>query len=138
MTLGALGILVVPGTTRAVAVARQWALLILEAEGWKRTDDAVLAVSELTANAVRHTYSGTSGGRVTIALLGMAGDQVRIDVIDEGGPLVPRIMEETSDALSGRGLRLVAELSTAWGSNALAAGRCVWALLPMDYGQRGH
>ena len=101
-------------------------------DGHARLDDAVLVVSELVTNAVRHSASG-AGGTITVALAGIPGG-VCIEVADLGspgpGPMIAPERPAWELAESGQGLRLVAEIAGGqWGHNRSAAGRVVWAVL---------
>lgn len=80
-----------------------------------------LIVSELATNAVRHAGSSFT---VTVKLGGPAG--VRVAVRD-GSAAAPnrRVAHELAE--SGRGLQLVSELATAWGTDVDRAGKVVWA-----------
>lgn len=115
-----------PATRQAAALARQVTREVLTA--WHRADleeTAVLIVSELVTNAVRHA----STGRPLVALrLEIAGASVRIEVHDDD----PRWPEpSTPDSLdeSGFGFVLVNALASKWGVNDTAAGKAVWAEL---------
>ncbi|RBQ21339.1 ATP-binding protein [Spongiactinospora rosea] len=127
-----LGTVTLPGTHRAVAVGRHWAEALLEAGGRKGNDDALLVLDELAANAVTHTRSGTTGGRFVVALVEAEEGGVRIEVTDEGADTVPAPRHDDMDALSGRGLQIVAALAADWGVRAAGKGRLVWALLRPD------
>ena len=85
---------------------------------------AVLVVSELVTNAVRHAGSGW-----VLAIEHRPDGSVQIRVADSGPgePAVgPSIV--TDDATSGRGLALVAELCDAWGWHRSSdEGKVVWA-----------
>lgn len=93
-------------------------------------DDAELIVAELVTNAVLHgappvalRVRATSGG-------------VRIEVEDSGRQLPVRI-EATGDAMTGRGLALVSQLSSAWGVEPTATGgKVVWAEVSADSDDR--
>ena len=77
-------------------------------------DDAVLLVSELFGNSVRHSGSGAPGETVTVAVT--AGDGVvRVEVTDRSGPGVPELRPADGDAEGGRGLGLVAGAGRAVG-----------------------
>lgn len=89
---------------------------------------AVLLVSELFGNSVRHSGSGAAGGTVTVAVT--AGDGlVRVEVTDRGGPGVPRLRQAGSDAESGRGLELVAALAARWGWRRRGGRTVTWFVL---------
>jgi anti-sigma regulatory factor (Ser/Thr protein kinase) len=75
---------------------------------------AVLLVSEIFSNSVRHSRSGASGETVTVAVI--AGDGiVRVEVTDRAGPGTPELRPAGRDAEGGRGLQLVAGLAARWG-----------------------
>jgi anti-sigma regulatory factor (Ser/Thr protein kinase) len=77
-------------------------------------DAAVLLVSELFGNSVRHSGSGLAGGTVTVPVTDAQG-LVRVEVTDCGGPEVPRLRPAGGDAEGGRGLELVAAPAATWG-----------------------
>ena len=90
-----------------------------------RRDDAVdateLIVSELATNAVRHAASDFT---VKLEIGEPAG--VRLAVRDgDPSPPGPRVADELAE--SGRGLHLVTELASAWGTDIDAGGKVVWA-----------
>ena len=63
-------------------------------------DDAVLLVSELFGNSVRHGGSGAPGEKVTVAV--RAGDGVvRVEVTNQSGPRVPRLRPAGREAEGG-------------------------------------
>ena len=77
-------------------------------------DDAVLLVSEVFGNSVRHSGSAAAGETVTIAV--RVGDGVvRVEVTDRAGPGTPELRPAGHDAEGGRGLQLVAALAVRWG-----------------------
>jgi anti-sigma regulatory factor (Ser/Thr protein kinase) len=86
-----------------------------------RTDAAVLILSELAGNAVRH---GLPPVECEAAL---DSDDVLVTVHD-GAPVLPvqRAAAASSDE-SGRGLLLVSALSRSWGWAPTARGKQVWA-----------
>lgn len=83
-------------------------------------DDVVLVVSELVTNAVLHG-GGCTGVEVTTTAAG-----VRVEVRDASRE-PPMLGRPSEGSLTGRGLRLVASLSAAWGADAEGAGKVVWA-----------
>ncbi len=89
--------------------------------------DAELVVSELVTNATLH---GVPPVRVRLT---DGTDLVRVEVQDRGhnGPLV---MRPPSQAMTGRGLAVVAALSSRWGVEPTAGeGKVVWAeILPTE------
>jgi anti-sigma regulatory factor (Ser/Thr protein kinase) len=83
-------------------------------------DDAVLIVSEMVTNAVRH-----GGGRVRLRLR-RGAHVLRLEVRD-GTRRLPRLLPAAPDAECGRGLRIVTELAYRWGTTRVRGGKIVWA-----------
>ncbi|GGL13284.1 hypothetical protein Sme01_69580 [Sphaerisporangium melleum] len=86
------------------------------------TDDVVLAVAELLANAVGH-------GAPPIRLsLWLSGGDFCVRVTDHG-PEQPRYLELDLEAVHGRGLAIVAALATDTGVTSLpdGLGKTIWA-----------
>jgi hypothetical protein len=86
---------------------------------------AVLLVSELFGNSVRHSRSGASGETVTVAVTAGHG-VVRVEVTDRSGPGVPELRPADGDAEGGRGLRLVAGLAARWGWRRRGGRTVTW------------
>jgi anti-sigma regulatory factor (Ser/Thr protein kinase) len=85
-------------------------------------DQLVLIGSELVTNAVLHA-------RTELTLIMELGDgRVRISVRDRSGAQAT-LRHYRADALTGRGLSVVAALSDRWGVSAAADGKVVWAEL---------
>jgi len=82
--------------------------------GYPRMDDAVLLVSELFGNSVRHSSSGLPGETVMVVVTAADG-VVRVEVSDHSGLGVPLPRLAGGDAEGGRGLGLVAALAARWG-----------------------
>lgn len=129
--LGLLGQVVLPGEVASVPRVRHYVRDLLAAAGHAHHDDALLLVTELVTNAVRHSRSGRPGGRVTVAVADCDG-MLHITVIDAGSAdRRPRLRVEPDGAGGGgRGLWLVQELSAAWGWQEIPAGRAVWFQVP--------
>lgn len=87
-------------------------------------DDAALVVSELMTNAVR---AGCAQTRVRLAI---DEQHIRIAVTDDS-PGLPRVIDAAPEDESGRGLRLVAALSTDWGVTTANGSKEVWAALAL-------
>ncbi|MDQ1397730.1 MAG: hypothetical protein QOG64_2989, partial [Acidimicrobiaceae bacterium] len=89
-----------------------------------RSDDCVysaeLIVSELVTNALLH-----GGGSAQLTVLPIQ-DGARIEVSD-GNRNTPLVGVATADAMTGRGLHLVARLAARWGVDPTEAGKVVWA-----------
>jgi anti-sigma regulatory factor (Ser/Thr protein kinase) len=104
---------------------RRFVAEVLEANGGCADDAVLLVASELVTNAVRH---GAGDAELRVEL---HGDDVRIEVVDGGHAEleIPRPVPPP-DALGGRGLLLVRDVSRRWGAGFDAAGRTlVWAEL---------
>ncbi|MFD5977298.1 ATP-binding protein [Streptomyces bacillaris] len=95
-------------------VLRQWGLSPQTAEY------AVLLVSELVGNAVRHT-----GARVFGLRMVRRRGWIRIEVRDPSRGL-PCLMPVREMDISGRGLFLVDKLSDRWGVDLLPRGKTTW------------
>ena len=112
-----------PPDAASVSVARIWVRVFLD--DWHAADvehEAVLITSELVSNVVLHARTP-----MTVSLECSDG-RLRITVTDRSMlPVAPR--DASVHAATGRGLRLLRELSAAWGVEALPAGKRVWAEL---------
>jgi serine/threonine-protein kinase RsbW len=129
-----------PGTP--VSVERARSFVAAELAGCPARDTLVTCVSELCTNAIRHTRSG-DGGVFTVEVTRPRAGVARVAVTDAGGVGEPRVRpggrrfeglldypSDVSDlAEGGRGLSLVAALTSRWGYCAAgpAGGRTVWA-----------
>ncbi|UQA93011.1 ATP-binding protein [Streptomyces halobius] len=98
----------------AAVLLKQWSLSPQLAE------HAVLLVSELVGNAVRHTGARCFGLR----MLRRRG-WIRIEVRDPSRGL-PCLMPVQEMDTSGRGLYLVDRLSDRWGVDLLPRGKTTW------------
>ena len=113
------------GTERVLRLARRATRDALAA--WQLADleeDAVLLVSELVTNAIRHAVdTGAIGLELT-----SADTWLRLEVQD-GDPHW-RQMEDLDDCgESGYGFVLVDSLADRWGVRRICAGKAVWAEL---------
>jgi anti-sigma regulatory factor (Ser/Thr protein kinase) len=87
-------------------------------------DDASLAVTELIANAVKHARTPL---QVTVVVDG----DIEVSVRDRSPQIrrTPGIPEPFAE--SGRGLRIVAAVSTDWGIATEILGKRLWFRLPL-------
>jgi serine/threonine-protein kinase RsbW len=118
-------------TAQAPGLARQathealaaWRVAHLE-------ETAVLLVSELVTNAVRHA---STGGSALVLRLEAAGGWLRIEVHD-ADPRMPQ--PRTPDMLdgSGFGFVLLDALADKWGVRESTIGKAVWAELDTRQG----
>lgn len=82
-------------------------------------ETARLLVSELVTNAVLHARTPMT------VVVGLRRGGVRVEVHDgSAGP--PVLREYGDEAMTGRGLSLVAELSDRWGVDRERDGKSVW------------
>ncbi|MEV1241471.1 ATP-binding protein [Nonomuraea sp. NPDC050022] len=91
--------------------------------------DVQQAVSELVTNACEHVEGGPDREWVTVSV-GRGNGFFRVEVTDPGAFVgEPHMAESAPEAESGRGIRIVAELSNGcWGTFVTAADhRIVWA-----------
>jgi two-component sensor histidine kinase len=85
-------------------------------------DTAVLLVSELATNSVRHAATSFS-----VSLL-VGDSSVRVEVADRDATLpVPQVT--TRRDVDGRGLAIVAKLAADWGVEPARGGKVVWFTL---------
>ena len=92
--------------------------------GWgvdsDHTDDALLVVNELLANAVEHARTPL------ILTVSCTGTALRVEVRDES-VAEPRLQPVDLQAARGRGLQFVDALTRRWSWTADASGKTVWA-----------
>ncbi len=117
----------VPAYPPAVSEARGWAARTL-AE-WDlppdQAPDILLVVSELVTNAVLH-------GQAPIDLrLSYMGRELIIEVADRSAA-PPRRLRTLPEDERGRGLHLVASLSSRWGTRPTRTGKTVWCTFGED------
>lgn len=96
-----------------------------------RASDVVLIVSELVANSVLHANVGEQDA--VLLELTRLDDRVRLSVTDPGSEEEPHIPVPDPDMLHGFGLRVMDQLSLAWGVVRDGAGTTqVWCDIPLD------
>jgi anti-sigma regulatory factor (Ser/Thr protein kinase) len=137
-----------------VATLRGWCLDAL-------VQDAVMVVSELVTNAIRHGRASADAGdgvgsavdagraagpgsAVSASDAGSAGQpRVELSLCCQGGRLICTVTDESSmppvltladfDAETGRGLQVVQALAISWGWRPLnIRGKAVWAAFKID------
>ena len=108
---------------RSVAASRRHVRDVLRYHPLAHIDAVELMVSELATNSVKHAHSDFK-----VSINDSAGE-IRVEVRDTGrGQPVIRFPAPTEP--SGRGLRIVEALSSAWGTVDSPHGKIVWFTLP--------
>ena len=107
------------------AATRRW--LRADAVDGVLADNVVLVASELATNAVRHARTGFE-----ISLARAEGTRVRVEAFDLDTRSPSPVLPDT-EATGGRGLQIIAALSTEWGFGTEERdgvhGKIVWAEL---------
>ena len=115
------------GLPASVPEARRWTVGTLRSWGLDVTAwTAAQVVSELATNCTLHARSDFT------LRLSLEGECVRVEAVD-GAPGGLQARHYSSTATTGRGLRIVESLATAWGVvQAGDGGKTVWAVLPLE------
>lgn len=112
--------------TSVVGEARRWLVAFLGRHPVdpSRCDDAVLVLSELVTNALRH-----GRGAVAVAAALSGRDRLYVEVSDAGDRLPVKLAPDPM-RVGGVGLQIVDRLSLDWGVTPFPGGKTVWARLP--------
>jgi anti-sigma regulatory factor (Ser/Thr protein kinase) len=113
-----------PCQAESVAGARHFVRDLLSDQPREIVEAAELMTSELATNSVRHARSDFE------LAIHLARDEIRVEVSDHGRGQ-PVLRSPTPREQSGRGLRIVQELSDAWGTIPSPNGKLVWFSLPL-------
>jgi anti-sigma regulatory factor (Ser/Thr protein kinase) len=118
-----------PAAPGSIGRARQFTGRTLLSWGADGLEDDVRAVaSELATNALLHART-----RFTLTLT-LDGDTLRLTMAD-GSPTHPRMRRfDSTESTTGRGLRIVAQLTQAWGVEARGEGKEVWCEFRLQSG----
>jgi anti-sigma regulatory factor (Ser/Thr protein kinase) len=118
-----------PALEESAEVARKLVRTALSAWNLEELSDAgALLVSELVANAVKHTDSR----HVRVVISRPRERFVRIAVVDKSRTM-PEIKQSNGDlSTSGRGLILIDALSDRWGTDLFRWGKRVWGELKSE------
>jgi anti-sigma regulatory factor (Ser/Thr protein kinase) len=92
---------------------RAWSLLSIE-------EPATAITAELVANAVRHARSD-----LELRLI-HRGPRIRIEVSDND-PSLPILTRPSGLQVGGRGMLIVDQYATDWGTTRTPGGKTVWA-----------
>lgn len=117
---------ILPAEPASVPAARRCvrdALAGLGADG--AAEDAQTLVSELATNAVLHARTP-----FTLQVV-RRDDVVQVRVADRSAVL-PRQRSYGPESTTGRGMRLIASIATAWGIDSEGGGKVVWFELPAE------
>jgi anti-sigma regulatory factor (Ser/Thr protein kinase) len=125
----AAGTVLLPWAPASVAAARKRLGADLSAAGIfdATVGDAVLVVSELLSNAIRHARP-LPGANVQVAWA-VDQDAIEVAVSDGGAPTTPLPAHATVSSLGGRGLDIVEYVARTWGVRSDDSGQTVWAVL---------
>lgn len=90
------------------------------ATDFPRIDDVLLALSELTANALNH-----GGGPRRIAAA-VSRDTIAIEITDAAPAVFPTVLPLGGIGVSGRGMAIVNAIADHWGVTTHSATKTVW------------
>lgn len=93
----------------------------------ERREDALLIVSELVGNALRHARPQPDGNLAVSWI--WRPDELEIRVADGGGSTRPRTQHPSLSSIGGRGLEIVSGLAKRWGTEDGGQGVCVYAVI---------
>lgn len=119
-----------PAHARQIAAVRRFVADAIA--GFAAMDDVVLLTSEVATNAVVHgSPDDGSDAQLTVVVRRRLPGRVRVEISDYGIPSAegnaPRLVEASSIDEGFRGLALVDDLATAWGSTSETnGGHRVW------------
>jgi anti-sigma regulatory factor (Ser/Thr protein kinase) len=115
-----------PGTAASVGEARRFVRQTLVGWGAETFEwPAAALVSELATNAVLH-----AGTRFSVVLT-LDDNRLRLAVTD-GSPAQPVVRNYGEESTTGRGLRLVVQLSEQWGCDPEKGSKTVWCELSVS------
>lgn len=112
-----------PCQPEAIAEARRFVRDSLAGHPSETIEIAELMTSELASNCVRHAQTGFD-------LVVRSAGEIRIESHDRG-PGSPSVRSPTPREAAGRGLQIVAAMSSDWGVVPTAEGKQVWFTLPV-------
>ena len=124
----------VPHERSGVRLARHAFADQLEAVGVVQDarDDAMLVLSELVSNAVKHAAPLPSGE--IIVRWSVQADVLHIEITDGGASTRPHASTAALSSLGGRGLDIVRTVSSQWGVTEAGESVTVWAEVPRTPG----
>jgi anti-sigma regulatory factor (Ser/Thr protein kinase) len=82
-------------------------------------EDAALVISELVSNAIEHA--------MTPVAVRIRNENLRVRVeVSDSSSILPAVADLVDDSDRGRGLRIVEELTDAWGVESRDEGKIIW------------
>jgi anti-sigma regulatory factor (Ser/Thr protein kinase) len=118
-----------PSTPYSVQMARFYVRAALSYHDLGQyAEDAETVVSEIVTNAVEHAGAQTIG----LELTSLEGFRAVAIVVTDPSPMPPVKRDPAGDAERGRGLHIVAALSTRWGWRPQGTGKAVFAILTRE------
>lgn len=130
-----------PAGAESVKIARDFTRITLRR--WDmaaQIDDAMVVISELVTNALRHGLGSAAGrdpgsaqdpGEMPIRLRLLAQPPYVMCMVTDPGREIPLLRVAGPGAETGRGLQVIASYCSRWGWHLLdEGGKVVWALLP--------
>jgi len=97
------------------------------------SQDAMLVLSELVTNAIKHAAPLPSG-EITVRWQ-VRDDLLHIEITDGGGSTRPHAAVASLSSLGGRGLDIVRRVSREWGVTEGEDSVTVWAEVPRERGR---
>jgi len=91
-------------------------------------EDAMLVLSELVSNAVKHA-AALPDGQISVSWQ-VEDDELRLEVTDGGAATRPNASVAVLSAMGGRGLDIVRTVSNHWGVTEAEGTVTVWAEVP--------
>jgi anti-sigma regulatory factor (Ser/Thr protein kinase) len=91
-------------------------------------EDAMLVLSELVSNAVKHA-AALPDGHIAVSWQ-VDEDELRLEVTDGGAGTRPNASVAVLSAMGGRGLDIVRTVSSHWGVTEAEGTVTVWAEVP--------
>jgi anti-sigma regulatory factor (Ser/Thr protein kinase) len=120
----------VPHARSSVSAARHALADELDAEGvgTPMRDDAVLVLSELISNAIKHA-APLPDGEISVRWA-LQQDRLHLEITDGGALTRPQAAVAAVSAMGGRGLDIVRTICSEWGVTEDGNAVTVWADLP--------
>jgi anti-sigma regulatory factor (Ser/Thr protein kinase) len=120
-------------TSTSSRTAREFATTTLRSWGLNDlVDDAVVIISELVTNAVRHGLppNAAAAGGTPIKLTLVRQGRFVVCIVSDPSHQSPQVRTADDVCENGRGLHVIEALSRVWGWTPLpGAGKAVWAAL---------